>query len=521
MSAFRAPVLIVGGGTVGLAAALLLADQGVPALVVERLATPSRHPRATGLGIRTMEILRQAGLEEAVNAVAVDMSGGSLGKISATTLATAGRTGAAGPVTAPRPSARRGGGAVSPAVVRGTCPQNRLDSVLLPAARERGATVCYGVGLTSVEQDPDGVTALLDDGRTVRSDYLIAADGARSQVRSALDIGTSGPGVLGTPMLNILFRADLTPYTSGRPFVACEITSPDARGMLVTVDGSQEWIFHVSGDDHGELTPRRCRDLIRAAVGDPALNLDVLSTLPWSARGLLADRFRQGRVFLAGDAAHAVPPLGAFGLNTGLADAHNLAWKLAAVLDGRAGLHLLDTYDAERRPVAEFTLHQAMLRLADPRLHWEDGPQAVAARAAAGAVNAPVVHLGYRYDSDAVVDPRPELPSTEDVLLDLDATPGSRLPHAWVGQDGRKLSTLDLVRSRFALLTGDETWDRTARQVADDFGLELDVHLVETATRGALLVRPDQFIAWRSTTVSNEPAADLARALTQVLARAN
>jgi hypothetical protein len=281
--------------------------------------------------------------------------------------------------------------------------------------------------------------------------------------------------------------------------------------MLVTVDAEKDWIFHTElGDEPVDaFPPSRCAALIRAAVGVPDLAVEVLSVLPWRVRGLLADRFRAGRVFLAGDAAHAVPPLGAFGANTGIADAHNLAWKLAAVLDGAAGPALLDTYEAERRPVAALVLDQAVRRLADPRLHWEQGPAAAAARAAAGVVNAPVVHLGYRYDSAAVLGARPELPSTEDAVLD--GTPGSRLPHAWLA-DG--LSTLDLVGSGLTLLTGPGgDWPRTG---------DYDVHVVEDedwlrttgiAGGNAVLVRPDHFIAWRG-----RPDG-LAGAVAHVLAR--
>ncbi|WP_067127786.1 FAD-dependent monooxygenase [Microtetraspora malaysiensis] len=536
----RVPVLIVGGGTVGLTTALFLAHHGVPALVVESQAGPSIHPRATGLGPRTMEILRQAGLQEAVNAVAVDMTAGALGKISATTLASASSS------MPPRGGPTRtgsGAGQASPGVIRGVCPQHRLDSVLLPAARERGATVRYSARLRSLRQDADGVTAVLDGHENVRADYLVAADGVRSDVRTALGVGTSGPGVLGDPKVNILFRADLSPYTHGRSFATCDITNPDSPGMLMTVDGAKEWIFHVgytpdAGQTAEDFTPERCRYLIRAAVGDPSLDVEVLSTLPWRPRGLLADRFRAGRVFLVGDAAHVVPPLGAFGLNTGIADAHNLAWKLAAVLAGHAGPALLDSYEAERRPTAAFALEQALRRLADPWLHWEDGPRAVAAREAAGVVNAPVVHLGYRYDSVAVIDPRLEPPSTENVELALDGAPGSRLPHVWVEQDGRRISTLDLVRSRFTLLTGSggDPWTRAAREAADRLGVELAVCTIAPgaaitdpegrwpgsagiAEDGALLVRPDQFVAWRVPALPAAPADDLTRVLTQVLAR--
>ncbi len=314
----RIPVLIAGGGTVGLAAALFLAHHGVASLVVERQPGPSVHPRATGLGPRTVEFLRQAGLDEAVDAVAIDMSAGNLGKISAGTLAEAdlpavAAAGPAHPQLGPRLTGR-----VSPGVLRGTCPQNRLDAVLLPAARGRGATVRYATRLVSFEQDDDGITALLDTGdapggsETVRADYLVAADGVRSGVRDALGIATSGPGELGSPMVNILFRADLTAYTHGHSFVTCDITHPDAPGLLVTVDGEKEWIFHAAYDPGAgrgadDFTPARCRALIRAAIGAPDLEVEVVSTLPWRPRGLLADHFRAGRVFLAGDAASRTP----------------------------------------------------------------------------------------------------------------------------------------------------------------------------------------------------------------------
>ncbi|MEU8637353.1 FAD-dependent monooxygenase [Amycolatopsis sp. NPDC048633] len=501
-------VLIAGGGTVGLSAALFLAHHGVPALVAERADSPSAHPRATGLSFRTLEFFRQAGIADAVEAVAVRRTA-TLGKIYAATLATADvpDTPPAVP-NSPNVAASRH----SPSVLRGTCPQDRLDSVLLTAARERGATVAYSTSLVSFEQDATGVTAVLDgpDGRrTERADYLIAADGGRSEVRAALGIGTTGPGALGQPLLNILFRADLTPYTKGHHFANCTITTPDSPGMLVTVDAEKDWIFHTElGDEPVDaFPPARCAALIRAAVGVPDLAVEVLSVLPWRVRGQLADRFRAGRVFLAGDAAHTVPPLGAFGANTGMADAHNLAWKLAAVPGGAAGPALLDTYEAERRPVAALALDQALRRLEDPRLHWEQGPAAAAARAAAGVVNAPVIHLGYRYDSAAVLDARPGLPSTEDVVLD--GTPGSRLPHAWLADD---LSTLDLVGDRLTLLTG----PGGGGVPAGDF----DIHVVEDeewlrdtgiADGGAVLVRPDHFIAWRGR--PDEAAGAAARVL--------
>ncbi|MQY08373.1 FAD-dependent monooxygenase [Actinomadura macrotermitis] len=533
MSEVHVPVLIAGGGTVGLSTALFLAHHGVAPLVAEGQDGPSVHPRATGVGPRTVEFLREVGIEDAVNAVAVDMSAGNLGKISAETLAQA-----VLPEPPPRPhQVAQAYGRVSPGALRGTCPQNRLDAVLLREATARGADVRYSTRLVSFKQDADGVTATLAGPagtQVVRASYLVAADGARSGVRDALGIGTTGPGALGTPKMNILFRADLTPYTQGRSFVGCDITTPASPGMLLTVDGEKEWTFHVAYDPEAgaspaDFTPGRCRELVRAAIGDPGLDVEVLSVLPWRVRGLLADRFQDGRVFLAGDAAHAVPPLGAFGMNTGVADAHNLAWKLAAVLDGRAGPALLTTYEAERRPVAALTLDQAMRRLPDPRLHWGSGPEVAAARAAAGVLNAPVVQLGYRYDSAAIIDPRPDLPSAEDVEPALDGSPGSRVPHVWLERDGRRVSTLDLLESRFTVLTGPagDGWVQAARGLGAGLAAHRIVHDTEgrwphvagLEADGALLVRPDGFVAWRSPAMTENPAAALATALDRVLAR--
>ncbi|MFJ9853906.1 FAD-dependent monooxygenase [Streptomyces sp. NPDC101150] len=223
--------------------------------------------------------------------------------------------------------------------------------------------------------------------------------------------------------------------------------------------------------------------------------------------------------------------------------------KLAAVLHGQAGPALLDSYAAERRPVGALALEQSLLRLSDPRLHWDHGPQAPARRAAAGAVNAPVIHLGYRYVSAAVIDPQPQLPSRENAEHNLDGAPGSRLPHLWVERNGPgtpppsgsggRVSTLDLIRSRLTLLTGSggDPWIEAAREAAGRLGVELIAHKIAPGAGvtdpegrwpeiagltedGALLVRPDQFVAWRTATRSDHPAEDLIRVLTQLLAGA-
>lgn len=415
---------------------------------------------------------------------------------------------------------------VSPAPVRGACPQDRLDSVLLP--------------VVSLASDTDGVTAVLADGSRVRGGYAVVADGASSAVRDGLGVSTLGRGRLGVPKMNIVFRADLYSRFGAVPYMT-DITAPGAWAMLITVDGHDLWMLHVDydpakGESAEDFTDARCAALVRQAVGVPELPVEIVSRASWWLHSQLAERFAHGRAFLAGDAAHAIPPLGAFGMNLGIADAHNLAWKVALVLRGTADGALLDSYDTERRPVAAFTLQQAMLRLRNPALHWN--PMAGDARRAVGAVSTPNVELGYRYDSPAVVGPEPVPPSTEDVRLNLDGAPGSRVPHLWVEHDGRRLSTLDLVASRFTVLAGPDGtgWCAAAERYAADTGSPLGAHRVGGSgpvrdpenrwptpagvdPTGALLVRPDGFVAWRATDGSGggDPYRQLDRVLRAVL----
>ncbi|QIS20966.1 FAD-dependent monooxygenase [Nocardia terpenica] len=482
------PVVIAGGGTVGLSTAVFLGHHGVRSLVVERRAAPSNHPRALGVSPRTLEFFREVGLRERLDRVAVRSA--QLWRAQANTVAEIDR----------RVPNLPAGLHLSPESPQGHYPQDRLDTVLVPAARERGAAVEFGVGVGGVEQDADAVAVTLSDGRVLRADYLVGADGVNTTVRSELGITTTGPGEIGDINMNILFDADLIGRFGSMP-VMTQIDHPAATGILLAV-GERRWVLHVALPPEGTMSEQQCADVVRTAIGAD-VPVRILSTIPWRATVRMADQFRCGRAFLVGDAARSVSPLGAFGLNTGVADAHNLAWKLAAVLAGRSGDGLLDTYHAERHSVAELVTRQALLRWENPRLHWD--PTATAERAAAGAWNAPVVTMGYRYDSAGVIDPVGQVPSTEDLAASLDGAPGSRVPHRWIAPD---VSTLDLNQSHFAVLAGPDgdDWCEAARKVSAAQELDLravqlneeSAAAVDIGRNGAILVRPDGFIAWRT-----------------------
>ncbi|MFF9343677.1 FAD-dependent monooxygenase [Streptomyces sp. NPDC014773] len=559
----RADVLIVGGGLVGLATAVFLARQGVRAVLAERHRSLAVHPRARGVNPRSMELLRGVGLEEAVrDTVSARALADNAGVIAVESLA--GRH-----LGELRQSYHQDSGAdysvLSPSPWS-LCHQDELEPLLHDKALELGADLRFGREVSSFTQDADGVTAVLRDldgaegdgaaEHRVRARYMIAADGAGSRVRSALGIPTHGPGTMAR-FVNIRFDADLREVLGDRRFIICYTTAAGARCALLPIDNADRWLLHVIDDREAgspRLSEERCVELVRAAAGLPDLDVTVHDALPWDAAGLLAGRFRQGRVFLVGDAAHLMPPSGAFGSNTGLADAHNLAWKLAAVLRGQAGEALLDSYDAERRPVARATVEQAVLRSKDrPRLVGQG-----TAEPDPRLRPDPAVMFHYRYRSDAVVAPAPvatDPGAGADGAPDLweddpRAVPGTRAPHVEVELDGEKLSTVDLFGDGFVLLAAPGAdWTAPARAAAEATGAAVRaLTLTDAATAGpgearavsaswseryaaapgqAVLVRPDGFVAWRSDTAADAPApegtgartARLTSALLRVLAR--
>ncbi|MFF7561154.1 FAD-dependent oxidoreductase [Streptomyces pseudovenezuelae] len=531
----RVPVLIVGGSLVGLSTSVFLGRLGVPHILVERHAGTSIHPRGRGNNVRTMELFRTAGVEPMIRQAAATLADNH-GILQTPTL-----VGDAGEWLFREIDAGGGLARFSPSSWC-LCSQNDLEPVLLDHATRLGGDLRYATELLSFESGPSGVTAILKsretgEHTTVLADYLVAADGPRSPVREQLGIGQSGPGDLFSNV-SITFRSRrLADVVGERRFIVCYLTDPAADGALLPVDNRANWVFHAPwhperGETLEEFTDERCVAHIRRAIGVDDLDVEITGRAPWHAAQRVARSYRSGRVFLAGDSAHEMSPTGAFGSNTGIQDAHNLAWKLAAVLGGWAGDRLLDSYDAERRPVAEATSARAAARSAEhshpgyaPAPGTGGGPQR-------GILN---VALGYRYPQGAVVGADPAIPVVPD-RLDLSGEPGSRAPHMAVRHAGERISTLDLYERSLVLLSGADAhsgWHEAAVRLAAQTSVPLasyrlgegpdaeltpegDTHWSAahgTTPEGAVLVRPDGFVAWRSA----GPVPDAESALRQVL----
>jgi 2-polyprenyl-6-methoxyphenol hydroxylase-like FAD-dependent oxidoreductase len=509
-------VLIVGGSLVGLTTAMLLGHRGVPSLSVERHAGTAIHPRAGHFQLRTMEVFRQLGLEDRVRAKSLEMYSPTGGIVAVESLA--------GRELATYVEELNEG-------VEGFSPTRRVfinQDVLEPLLRERalelGATVRNRTEAVALEQDDDGVTVTLrdldsGDEREVRTRYVVAADGNRSPMRGRLGIGMRGYGQL-SRSITIYFRADCAELLRDRNQGVFYVHNPQLRGFfrLDRTGGNGFLVINTVGEDvtqdsaidvQSGLTEERALEFLRTAIGTD-MPMEIVHVANWRAEANWAERLRDGRVFLAGDAAHVVPPNGGFGGNTGVQDALNLAWKLAAVIKGDAGPALLDSYEAERLPLSRLTVQQAYTRYAT-RVVPERGTE---------GVEPPIpdieLEIGLVTRSEAILSE-----DGDDGVLHLppsalDGRPGTRAPHVML-TCGR--STLDLFGSQFVVL-------RPAGDAVDDWAPPgVTSHVIDAepfaeayglSASGATLVRPDGVVAWRA----RGPAGrdELARALATALA---
>ena len=560
MSQIEVPVLVVGGGPVGLAAGLLFRRLGVDARIVERRTEPLNAPAAHLVNARTFEILRQAGADmAALQAVAASPAdAGSVYWVTRLGGESIGRL----------PYERQGDDTLefTPTPLRHLS-QHRFTPILADSLRAAGApTPLYGHRWESSVQDADGVTSRVTDLATgrrieIRSRYLLAADGAGSPVRKSLGITPIGPDRIQSFVM-IHFKANLRNLVGANPGALYWVCDPDCIGTFVAHDIDREWVFMVAWDPEREpaesFDAARCEALVRRAIARDDVALEIATVSTWAMTCQVAERYRDGRIFLVGDAAHRFPPTGGLGLNTGVQDVHNLAWKLAAVLAGSAGDRLLETFESERRPVAQYNAEQGLLnavRLFEvPRaLGFSDDPATarenfeatlrdpVRRRAAEEAIAAQAEHfdmlglqLGYAYESGALVSdgsPR-ELPPNPVRELLPTSRPGSRLPHGWLGEAASQRSTLDLVAlDRLTLLVGarGQAWLDAAAQLGTSLActrIGVDVadpqdwwtHVARMGPEGALLVRPDQHVAYRSVGATADAPGALRAAVAAVLA---
>ena len=580
------PVLIVGGGGAGLTASMLLARQGVEHLLVSARPGTSDLPKAHVLNLRAMEVLEDVGAAAAIaqrSTPAEQMA------------ATAYYAGFAGP--GPDYGRRllrleSWGAGGDDDFWRGASPcrqmnlpQIRLEPLLKARAEELSpGRIRFGHELIDLEQDETGVRALIRDNASgreyvVKSDYLLGADGGR-RVARLIHVSYEGLGVV-TQTATLHVSADFSRWAKDPDVLIRWIYSPQAGVLVVMVPmgperwgpESEEWVIHLNYPVDCQESDEQVEADVRNALGIGDLPMEIHKITRWSVDAVLASSFRVGRVLLLGDAAHRHPPTGGLGLTSAIHDAQNLCWKVAAVLAGHASPELLDSYEAERRPVDARNCQRSLENAVN---HFQTGaavgiaPENTAEenmallrrvwsrraddveqrakvlrgmRAQSMEFSELAVEHGYRYESAAVVpDGTPPPEPIDDVRAYEPSTrPGAPLPHTWLDDDeGNRRAIKDLVEpGRFLLIAGEdgEAWCDAARQLAGETGLPLDAIRIghidgdlydprcawvrhrEIQSDGAILVRPDRFIAWRAPTAADEPRAELAAAFERILAR--
>ena len=587
MKTIETPVLIVGGAGCGLTSAIFLARLGIESWLVERYPTTSPAPKAHYLNQRTMEIFREEGLADTIYGVSTPAENmarvgwytslGGSGELDRKTIHVMDAFGGNSlKETYDRDSPCRAA----------NYPQLRLEPLLLEHASTLSlAKLHYNHELQSFTQDQDGVTGIVLDrssGETyqVRARYMIAADGGR-MVGPALGIAMDGIDRL-FDMVTCHFAADLSHTIDDDSLMIRWFINPEkggswGSGVMVALGPkhydrhSEEWLLHFAFQpddpaqfDEASVVPR-LKDLLRL----PELQPKIIRMNNWKVQGVLARNYRAGRIFLAGDAAHRHPPTTGLGLNSAIQDAHNLAWKLAAVLKGQAADALLDSYEAERRPVASRNINWAMLTFQNHlvidagiglipgapvevnreafRLLFSDTAEGATRRQRLSEViktqrmefQAHDTEIGFRYDSAAVIPDgtEPPPPSLMGDVYTAVARPGHRLPHVWLTHGDRRVSTLDLVgRGRFTLLVGphDAEWREAAGGAAVASNAAIDViaigdgadyrdasgdwaRLRGTDDQGAILVRPDGHVGWRTPTGGKTAERGLVDALAAIL----
>lgn len=582
----KVPVLIVGGGACGLTSSIFLSDLGIENLLVERHKSTSHLPKAHYLNQRTMEIFRQHGVAESIEKV-----GCPIDNMSRVTWRTS--FGGDGPLDGKiiYQIDAFGGGSLKETytndgpILSNNYPQLRFEPLLRKHAEERKAgKLLFSHELVRFSQDESGVTAVIknlesNEEFTVKADYMIAADGGKT-VGKALGVKMEGP----TNLLNMVsthFTADLSPWWDERTLLTF-LTNPEAghswssggmAKMGPTWDKSEEYVIHFmfGPDDPAKFDKETMEPRVRELLKLPDdMDLQIHQISSWILEGVLADRYQFDKIFIAGDAAHRHPPTTGLGMNTAIQDAHNLAWKLAAVIKGKAGASLLDSYEPERRPIGMRNVDWAMFTflnhfVQDAGLGLVPGAPVEQNRAAFELLfsdtpmgrtrrqrvketfdtqrtefHAHDIEMGFVYEKGALVPDGSEAPESDPMGSRYIPTsrPGHRLPHAWLVNGEKEVSTLDFTGAseNFVLLTGEAggAWINAAKAVGDKLGISIATAKIGgngnwqdktgnwaknggVNADGAVLVRPDHHVAFRSKGASANPESVLENVFHEIL----
>lgn len=529
----KIPVVIVGGGPVGLSMAILLQRFNIEFVLLERSAGTTDHPKARGTYTRTMEIFRQWGIDGLMKRHALpdgsdffafceSMSGHEWGR------------------TNPEPNVGH-----SPCwkIIQS---QDTVEIELLAHARQSDiGQILYGHEFLHYDEGANGITVTsrqLSNGETTQwqAQYLIAADGATSAVRRQAGIEMRGPATLAV-MANEYWQADLSQVRDSALCAGWRVYAKDSPYPISTVlntNGRDKWLTLMAvgretDERAGERTDDEVVTLARTMSGVPNLDVKVINRSVWRMSRQVAARFRQGRVLLVGDSAHRFPPNGGYGMNSGIQDAHNLAWKLAFVLSGRAGARLLDSYDSERRPIAEsnadFSLHNAQRFIqCDEALRSGNADRInFWIRDSDNHIHSIGQSLGFVYEDGAVIPDGTGKHLWQPRYYEPSDKPGGRFPHQWLDL-ARRHSTLDWFDREFVLVAGPQAdgWVDAAKAVSGHHGRTVQIRQLDEVhekdglllgQRGAALVRPDGHVAFRMPWAPADPAAELARVMATLL----
>jgi 2,4-dichlorophenol 6-monooxygenase len=576
------PVLIVGGGGCGLSSSIFLSDLGIDHLLIERHEGTSHLPKGHYQNQRTMEIMRQHGIADLIYEHGTPMKYMSQVHYRSSIGGTKDYEG------------KNffeldafGGGELSERYTKDSptpstnLPQLRLEPLLRQVAEERApGKVLFHHELVEWSQDQDAVTATIlnrktNEKITVRAKYMIAADGGKS-VGPKLGVKMEGPTGL-VDMVSVYFKADLSKWMGESPNLITFLPSPEgALCGLVPVGPtwgpqSEEWVLHngIRPDDPEKFDNDSVVPLLREVLRIPELEPEIIKISHWFIEAVLAEKYRVNRIFLAGDAAHRHPPTTGLGLNTAFQDAHNLTWKLAAVLKGQASCELLDSYEPERRKIGRRNVDWALFSFMNHAIlnmgvgllpglpkeaqdaalesYFAQNEQGASIRARAAEVfktqriefQAHNIELGFFYDKGALVSENTEPPEIDPIgsMYHPTTLPGHRLPHAWIEYKNQRISTLDLVgKGEFLLISGSSAkgWDEATKEVSKNLGTKIKhvqigyegeysdptgywENLSEISVYGAILVRPDHHVAWREKGSIENPTEVLGEVMGRIL----